>query len=240
LLTKFIKFTLLVLDICVLSAAPVFADTTHTFTFTSTPGPLMHSETFTSTQLGRSGPLSLTAAAWALTSHSNNLFAKNGGPGNTGLGLVGGIEKEISNLPAAVAAGTVSFVQLNIGAMLAAAAAKGLDIESVTLGIDSLNPPERYTVRGSNGVGAIGNINYGSFGPTAGVSGTFAVPISGSTARPFINVSAHANGESVLLESVTVTTTSVTTTPELSSAGLLLIGLGALVAAGTLGKKLIA
>jgi hypothetical protein len=200
----------------------------------------MHSETFTSTQLGRSGPLSLTATAWARTGIANNLFSKKAGPENSGLGLVGGIEDEISNLPEAVAHGTVSFVQLNIAALLAFAGAKGLDVESVTLGITSLQPMERYTVRGSNASGGLGNINYGSFGATAGLTGTFDVPISGSGARPFINVSAQANGQSVLLESVTVETTTPAPTPEPSSAGLLLIGLGALVGLGTLGRKLIA
>jgi hypothetical protein len=55
--------------------------------------------------------------------------------------------------------------------------------------------------------------------------------------RPGLGLNANS---SILLNSVTVDTSSPEVVPEPSSAGLLLIGLGALVAAGTLGKKLIA
>jgi hypothetical protein len=156
------------------------------------------------------------------------LFSKNDGPGQMGLGLAGGIDNEISNLCPTC----TSFISLNIGAMIAAATAKGLDVRSVTLSVDSLTGIDQYDVRGGPAVNTLGNIAY----VTRSTSPTFDVPISGPTARPFVNLgvgSTGTNGQSILLESVTVVT------PEPSSAGLLLIGFGALIAAGTLGKKLL-
>jgi hypothetical protein len=227
LLTKFIKLTLLLLGICVLSAAPVFADTT-TFNFLIPTGNLLaNSHTYSA------NGLSLTAFGFEhnfSATPASFLFSKNAGPGEMGLGLAGGIDNEISNLCSTC----TSFISLNIGGLLASAAAKGVDVLSVTLNIDSITGIDAYHVRGGPANNTLGNITY----VAASTSPTFDVPISGPTARPFVNIATSTtgtNGQSILLESVTVTTT-----PEPSSAGLLLIGFGALVAAGTLGKKLIA
>jgi hypothetical protein len=233
LLTKFIKLTLLLLGICVLSAAPVFADQTFTFGFTSPLGNLGPSHTYTS------GGLSLTASGWARAFFPNNLFAKSHGADEVGLGLLGGIDNEISNLPVHAPVGT-AFVQLNIASMLAGLG--GRHLLGLSISMDSITERDGYSVLGGVPGSGLGDISFvhGSMSPN------FTVPISnflpsgtcglaGATPCTFINITAGGNGQSVLLDNV-----QVVTTPEPSSAGLLLIGLGALVAAGTLGKKLLA
>jgi hypothetical protein len=65
-------------------------------------------------------------------------------------------------------------------------------------------------------------------------NGLVTIPGADLVGNRFIDVTAQSGN--ILLDDLEVTTP----TPEPNSAGLLLIGLGALVAAGTLGKKLLA
>jgi hypothetical protein len=216
LVIKFVKFTLFLLGICVLSTAPVCADT-HTFTFTSTLGDLGHTRNFTS------GPLTLTATGWLtpgappIFTVPGDLFAKSGS-NESGLGLALGPDHEIFG---------TGFIQLNLAALLASVPAPG-EVKGVSISMDSITLLDSYAIHGSNGLAG------GPLGTTITnfhTAPTFAIPTS-DLGFHWLNVSASSG--TVLLEDVEVTT------PEPSSAGLLLIGLGALVAAGTLGKKLIA
>jgi hypothetical protein len=147
LLTKFIKLTLLLLGICVLSAAPVFADTT---TFTFVPPPLFgvsdlgHSHTFHST-----GAFSVPLTASGFFFNGNftvysptDLSAKNFGGPDVGLGLIRGFSNEISSIPHG--SFSLAFVQLDIGDMLKSLSTMlppGGRVEDVTLKFNSVTPP---------------------------------------------------------------------------------------------------
>ena len=199
------KFGLLFLGVCVLSAAPVFADSTTTFTFIGTLGNIGPTDTFTA------GSLSLVATGYSAPSMTADMWAKNLGPTEAGLGLAAEPQHEI--------AGT-QFIQLNLTSILAT------NPSSVSLSVQSIQAGEAYNVWGSNAAGTLGT----ELGMNQ-TGATFTLPSLGSF--DFISLSA-ASGN-ILLDNV-----EVVNTPEPSSAGLLLFGLAALVGAGTLGKKLIA
>jgi hypothetical protein len=238
--TKFIKLTLLLLGICVLSAAPVFADQTFTFTFTSPAGDLgTNSHTYLS------GPLSLPVSGFSRSFFATNLFGKNAPPPNEkGLGFAShfAIDHEITDLPDAVASGTSSFVELNIGALLASIPA-GQRLDDLIIRIGSLQGADSYNLIAGDAANVLGteSIVQGSKAPSFNVPAEdFFMSTCGSLGPSpcrFLNITPGGHGQSILLSEVDVVTT---TTPEPSSAGLLLIGFGVLVAAGTLGKKLLA
>lgn len=198
------KVALLLIGVCFLSAAPVLADSTQ-FTFTGTlgdigPGPV----TFTA------GSLSLTATGWSAPSTPADMFAKNTGPDEMGLGLAAEPQHEIS--------GTM-FIQLNIANILAANPSAG------SVSLESITGSDTYAVWGSHTAGVLGtNLGTGLTGPS------FTLPDLGMF--QFISISAPTGN--VLLHDLDVTT------PEPSSASMLLLGLFALLSAGTLAKKLIA
>jgi hypothetical protein len=104
-------------------------------------------------------------------------------------------------------------------------------LSGVTLSIDSIQTGDSYNIFVSSTPGTVGTDEIFRRDTD------HLVTITGAEigTNSFIDVTAFSGN--VLLEDATVSTTSV---PEPGSAGLLLIGLGALVAAGTLGKKLIA
>ena len=201
------KFALFLLAICFLSAAPVFADSTTTFTFTSTPGNIGTTDTFTA------GSLSLIATGYSASNVTVGMFAKNDAT-QMGLGLVNDIfnQNEISG---------ASFIQLNLSNILAAGAS------SIAISMDSVTGPDRYAIWGSKTAGEMGTLL-----ATDLTAASFTLPDLGMF--QYISISAPAGN--VLLHDVDVTTP----TPEPSSASLLLLGLVALVSAGTLAKKFIA
>jgi hypothetical protein len=222
LLTKFVKFTLLLLGICVLSAAPVFADQTHTFTFTSIPNPLGTSQTYMTT----SG-LSLTVSGFAPQFVPRQLNVKTGAFPEEGLGLVGGASG--GEISAISGVSGIPFIQLDIGTMLAGVPPR--DVLGVSISMDSIQSGDSYAIRAGNAAHSLGTVTLANNRTAA----DFNIPISnleGPSAFRFFNVSASTG--SVLLEDV-----EVVTTPEPSSVGLLLIGLGALVGLGAVGRKLI-
>jgi len=199
------KFALFLLAICFLSAAPVFADSTTTFTFTSTPGNIGTTDTFTA------GSLSLIATGYSASNVTVGMFAKNDAT-QMGLGLVNDIfnQNEISG---------ASFIQLNLSNILAAGAS------SIAISMDSVTGPDRYAIWGSKTAGEMGTLL-----ATDLTAASFTLPDLGFQ---YISISAPAGN--VLLHDVEVTTP----TPEPSSASMLLLGLFALLSAGTLAKKLI-
>jgi hypothetical protein len=204
------KFGLLLLGVCLLSAAPVFADSTTTFTFIGTLGDLPSPTTFTA------GSLSLVATGYlsggvSTPGVSTDMWAKNGGPNEQGLGIASEFQHEI--------AGT-QFIQLDLTNILAA------NPSSIVLSVQSIQAGENYNVWASNSAGMLGTeIGMNQSGATFNV----LLP----TGDNFVSLAAGTGN--ILLDDVDVTTP----TPEPSSAGLLLFGLAALVGAGTLGKKFI-
>ena len=207
-----VKVGLLLLGVCLLAAVPVFADSTTTFTLVGTLGDIGSKDTFTS------GSLSLVATGYSAPGMTADMWAKSEGPIETGIGLASEIDHEISG---------TKFIQLNLTQILA------VHPYSVVLVIDSIEAGEGYSVWGSNTAGA---------GPTGTplasnqTSNKFTLPDLGSF--NYISISAATLDPSVF-SNVTLEDVDVTT-PEPSSASMLLLGLVALVSAGALGKKLIA
>jgi len=199
------RFGLVLLGVCLLSAAPVFADSTTTFTFIGTLGNIGPTDTFTA------GSLSLVATGYSSPGVTTDMWAKNGGLNEMGLGLASEPQHEIS--------GTL-FVQLNLTQVLAASPT------SIALSIQSIQAGEGYSVWGSNTAGTPGTLLASNQ-----TGATFTLPDLGS----FNFISVSGGPGNVLLDDVDVTVP----TPEPSAAILLLLGLVALVGTGTLGKKLV-
>jgi hypothetical protein len=196
------------LAICLLSAAPVFADSTTTFTFTGTPGSIGPLNSFTASSL------SLVATGYSSSGVTNDMWAKNNGPDQMGLGIANQATHEI--------AGT-SIIQRNVANILAAnPSVAAISMEIVAAG-------ETYAVRGFN---------------TEGVRGTLLamnltapnVTLPDLGMLQYISISAMAPGD----DSSTMSTCPQQPEPRLAPPPCFLIGLVALVGAGTLGKKLIA
>lgn len=202
------KFALLFLGVCLLAAAPVFADSTTDFTFTGNLGDIGQSASFTA------GSLSLTATGYSAPGMTADMWEKNLGPIETGIGLASEIDHEISG---------TRFIQLNLTKILAA------NPYSVVLVIDSIEAGEAYNVWGSNAAGTLGTSL-----ASHQTSHTFTIPNLGS----FDYISITAPSDTSVFSNVTLEDVDVTT-PEPSSAGLLLLGLVTLLGAGTFGKKLL-
>lgn len=197
------KFGLLLFGVCLLSAAPVFADSTN-FAFPATLGVLGPSETFTS------GSLSLVASGFSGAGGTPaDLFGKNLGGVESGLGLAFSSDHEIQGM---------AFIQLDLANILAASPS------SVALSFNSVLDGDRYAIWGSNTAGSMGTLL-----ATNQTALSFTVPDLGMFR--YISISAPAGA--VLLHDVDVST------PEPSSASMLLLGLVTLLGAGTLGKKLV-
>ena len=144
------------------------------------------------------------------------MWAKSDGPIETGIGLASEIHHEIAG---------ANFIQLNLTQILAA------HPTSIVLTIESIEAKEAYSVWGSNTAGDPGMLL--AWNQT---SNKFTLPSLG--AFNYISTSAATLDKSVLSE-VLIDDVDVTT-PEPSSASMLLLGLVTLLSAGTLAKKLTA
>jgi hypothetical protein len=187
-------------------ALPVFADSTSSFTFTSTLGNIGSTDTFTS------GSLSVVVTGYSAPSTTSNLYAKNEGPTEAGIGLASGEDHEITGS---------SFVQLNLQSILAS------QPSSVTVGIGSIQGGDNYQIWGSNTAGTPGTLLASNQ-----TAGTFTLPDLGQ----YSYISILSPSGTVLLDGLTVGTGS-TATPEPGSAMLLLFGLGALAGIAVVAKK---
>jgi hypothetical protein len=211
--TKFVQLTLLLLGIGILCAAPVLADSADSvtiFTFESKPNPLGASETYTS------GGLSLTAHSFGSNGQPLNLFLNPTPPTGTSLGRPG-----LGQGTGSLAQGN-GFIELDITNILDARAT------GLTISITSLTPGSSWNVFQSNTLG-----DRGTEIASNQTALTFTLPSLGD----FKFISIGRSTGSIVLDDVDVTLPGPIHTTEPSSAGLLMIGLGALVAAGTLVKK---
>jgi hypothetical protein len=200
------KLALLVLVVGLFAVVPVFADSTDSFTFTGTLGNVGPTETVTS------GGASLTVTGYSAPGVTSNLFAKNEGPTEFGLGMASGADHEI--------AGSLT-LQVDLQQILA------LHPSSITIGISSLQAGETYQIWGSN---------------TAGTPGTLLASHQSGTTFNLTNdqfrfITISSPNASVLLDSLVATVPSSTSTPEPGSAVLLLFGLAGLAGIGALAKK---
>ena len=171
------KFALFLLAICFLSAVPVFADSTTTFTFTSTPGNIGTTDTFTA------GSLSLIATGYSAPGVTVDMFAKSDAT-QMGLGLVNDIfnQNEISG---------AHFIQLNLSNILAAGPS------SIFISMQSVTGADRYAIWGSNTAGVMGTLL-----ATDLTAANFTLPDLGMF--QYISISAPAGN--VLLHDVDVST----------------------------------
>ena len=124
----------LLIAVLALIASPALADSVGDFSFIPILGDLGTSRTFTA------GTFSLTANGFNGTL-ATNMWAKNEGPTEFGLGLATGVDREISN---------DDFVQLNLTPILA------LNPSAVSLGINSIQGSDSYNIWGSNTAGSLG------------------------------------------------------------------------------------
>ena len=178
-----------------------------TFTFTDPTGNVgSNTESFTS------GLYTVTAYGFdnGTNTPAHNLYNKNSGGGETGIGLVSTLDNELS----LKAGGSTyaNFIQLDVSQVEKVLA-------SATISIGSVTGPEKYDLYGSNTLGVIGSLL------ASGLSSTSAViPQWGNNA--YISIAVHADTHSPsdnvlvggLFGSTPVTVTSV---PEPSSVLLL-------------------
>lgn len=190
-------------------AAPTFADSTSSFSFDSTLGTLGTSATLTS------GGLSLVATGYSAPGMTTDLFAKNEGPSEFGMGIASGADREITG---------TSFIQLNLTQVLSS------NPSSVMLGIGSIQNPDTYSVWGSNTAGSLGALLASN--QTAG-----SFNLSSFGQYDYISITSP-NGGTVLIDGLTVTTPNGASTPEPGSGELLVAALAAVAGLALVVKKL--
>jgi PEP-CTERM motif len=167
----------------------------------------------------------LGSAAWtymldgipivATAFNGGNLFGKNSGVNEQGVGLTGDPSGQHEIF--AVAGVPQDYIQLNLGALIAAG------FTNIMFEIGSTQGVEHWQVTACATAGTPGAGPCAANGSTLiGVAQTFqAAPSNLSAADPFLDIS--ANNGNVLLEQIAAT--APTTTPEPSSLGLLLAGM---------------
>jgi hypothetical protein len=222
---------LLLLDICVLSGAPVFADSTH-FDFVAlcpSSAPCALNAVLPSPHTFMENGLSIELTGYhsfkdgKLENMWMNSRPADHGELENGIGL----EKSGSNHEIAGS----DWIQLSMAPLLASIPANH-HLVSLTLSLDSIQSGtgDSYNIFGSNTAANVGTDQLHH------EDTDHLVTIDNPQQFQFIDITAE--GGDILLEDAKVATTTARTL-EPGSGGLLLIGLGAgaLVAAGTRGKK---
>ena len=173
---------------------PAFADS-----FTAATGNLGTSHTFTV------NGTSVTATGYSSTGVTTNLYFKNFGGNETGLGLAGSPENEISG---------ISFVQFELNNSIFAG-------NGATLILGSVGAGESYSVYGSNVAGTQGTL----LGSGSSTNPTFTLP----TVQPYQYVSVSAPKGNVLVQGIQ--TAASISVPEPGTLFLLLTGMLGMIGA---------
>jgi hypothetical protein len=205
------KLALMVFSAGFLLTTPLFADSTSSFSFTNSLGNIGSSDTFSS------GSYSVVATGYSAPGDTTNLYAKNEGASEYGIGIASGADHEITG---------TSFIQLNLTSILASNPA------SVSVGVGSIQNPDTYQIWGSNTAGTAGTLL---------ASNQTAASFNLSTYSQYDYISVLSPTGTVLIDGLMVTPAaggSTASTPESSSASLVLVGLIALMGAGFAGKKI--
>ncbi len=190
--------TAAIVGAAMLLAATAWANTDPiTFNFDSPTGVLGTSQTYTA------GGFTLTAYGFSSANTPTDLYGKNAGGDQMGLGIADLPQHEI---------GGSAFVQVNLTPLLA-------QFTSGMLSISSVQPGENYDIWLSSSLGVLGTEII-----TNGTLDNTPFPINFSTGMPYLGVSAGTSGN-VLLSTLSVTAT----TPE--PATLSLFGIGLFLAA---------
>jgi PEP-CTERM motif len=180
---------------CVLAIAPcAWASTS--YNFSSPTGPLGHSQTYTS------NGITITAYGFANGGGSLDLFGKNDGAHETGLGINGTSDNEIL---------TTDFVQLDLTNLLATHPG------TITVSMNSVQSGEGWNIYASSILGTLG-----TFLQTGTTEGNFTLNALPGGDK-FISVQASA--ANILLGTLATTGSSV---PEPGTAAILGVGLLAL------------
>jgi len=205
------RLAVLLLGGILIFAAPTFADSTSSgsFNFASTLGNLGTSDTLTS------GSFSVVATGYSAPGMTTDLYAKNEGPNEIGMGIANGMDREING---------TSFIQLNLTQILSTSPT------SLVLGVGSIQFPDAYQIWGSNTAGALGTM-------LATNQNSFTFNLSSFGKYDYISVVSPTG--TVLIDGLTVNQPLATnnSAPEPNSATLLLIGLAALASIRLAGKK---
>ena len=182
----------------IVGAAMLLATTTWantdpiTWNFDSPTGMLGTSQTYTA------GGITLTAYGFSNMNSPTDLYGKNLGTGEQGLGIAGLPQNEI---------GGSGFVQVNLSPLFP-------QFSSGMLSIGSVQPGENYDIWVSNTLGVLGTeiiVN--------GTGNDTQIPINFVDGSPYLGISAGSSGN------VLLSTLSVTSTPEPASLSLFGIGL---------------
>jgi hypothetical protein len=199
------RLALLVLGGIFMFAAPAFADSTSSgsFNFASTLGNLGTSDTLTA------GSFSVVATGYSSPGMTTDLYEKNEGPNEIGMGIANAPDHEING---------TSFIQLNMTQILATSPT------SVMLGVGSIQFPDTYQIWGSNTAGALGTM-------LATNQNAFTYNLSNFGQYNYISVVSPTG--TVLIDGLAVNTAlpAGATTPEPTSATMLIVGLAALLGA---------
>lgn len=201
------KFVLPSLIVGLISVVPALADSTDSFSFTRNAGNLSSFDTF------KSGGASIAFTGYGDPGAPSNLFEKNQGPTEMGIGMASGIDHEIAG----------PFVlQMDLQQILA------LKPSSITLGINSIQGPDTYQIWGSNTAGTPGTL-------LATNQTRTSFNLSNDLQYRYITIASPTG--SVLVDSLVATFPTSDSTPEPSSAALLLFGLVGLAGLTALTKK---